>query len=142
MAYTQAQIENKVDIVINQYQMSGIKYYPLTSTGTPDIYKQQKAKTFGTAVTLVGRAIHKPAQEMIMAIVNGQTYDIAFLFSRLEMVRKLPAAVEGEWIQEAGEIEWRGRRYKIEKVKPSGQVNDHFALLLVFACTIPGHRDS
>lgn len=141
MAYTEAQIESKIDSVLTQYQMGGIQLYKLLSNGTPDLYQQASTKTFDTAVTLVGRAIHKPTMETITAIGDGRTYDIAFEFSRLEMVRKFPAGVEGEWIGVEDEIEWRSRRYKIEKVKPTVQVNDHFALLLVFACSVPGDRD-
>jgi len=129
-----------VDKLITKYRTTTIKYYPYVA-GSVDTYKQ-RTKTFGSAVELVGRAIVDPTSEEVTAVGSGESYDIAFLFSRLEMIRKFPLADEGEWMQPDGEMEWRGgRRYRIEKVKPSGQVGVNFTLMIVLANTIRGSRD-
>jgi len=139
MAYTEAQIQTMVDNVITTHKTTSIVYYPYTS-GSVDIYKQ-RTKSFGTGVTLTGRAILNPTPEMISVIGNEESYDIAFLFSKLEMDRKFPAASDGEWLDVDAEMTWWGRRYKIEKVHPSGQVGLTFSLVIVLACSIPGSRD-
>jgi len=140
MAITEAAIETKVDTTITQYQTTPIRYYPFEEAVQPDLYKQ-RSKVFGLPVTIIGRAIHKPTPEMVTVIGDGEFYDVAFVFSRLEMVRKFPAADEGEWLKTSGEMEWRNRRYKIEKVAPAGQVGVHFALVIALARTVEGYRD-
>lgn len=140
MAITEETAQKAVDRNIERHKTTAILYYPYT-TGVVDRYGQRD-KTFGAAVSLVGRAIHRPTPEMITVIGNGEVYDIAFLFSRLEMLRKFPAALDGEWVDASGQMEWRNRRYKIEKVAPSGQVGETFSLCIVLATTILGERDS
>lgn len=137
---TEAQIQTKVDAVITQYRTTEINYYPYVA-GTMDVYKQ-RVKTFGTAVQLVGRAILNPTPEQLTVIGSGESYDIAFLFSRLEMERKFPLADEGEWMDVSGEMEWWNRRYKIRKVAPTGQVGTSFSLVVVLGSTIQGSRDT
>jgi len=132
-------IEAKVDSVITKFRTTTITYYPYTS-GSTDIYKQRQ-KTFGPGVDLVGRAILKPTTEQVSVIGNDEVYDIAFLFSRTEMTRKFPALSEGEWLNVTGEMEWFNRRYRIEKVHPSGQVQETFILVIVLATSIYGQRD-
>lgn len=140
MATQEEQIGIDIDRILTRYKTTEIKYHPYVS-GSVDIYKQ-RTKTFGTPVSLTGRAILNPTSEQISAIGSEESYDIAFLFSRLEMKRKFPSADEGEWMQPDGEMEWRdGRRYKIEKVKPSGQVGIYFTLMIVLGNTIQGSRD-
>lgn len=136
---TEAQIQTLVDNILTQYQQSTIVFYPYT-TGSSDIYKQ-RTKTFGTAVPLVGRAILNPSKEEISGIGNVEEYDVAFLFSQLEMNRKFPSAAEGEWVDVKGKLTWFSRRFKIEKVHPSGQVGTEFSLVIVLGKTIPGSRD-
>lgn len=136
---TEAQIQKIVDSVITKYATSQILYYPYEA-GAVDIYKQ-RVKTFGAPTTLVGRAILEPTKEQISVIGNDERYDVAFLFSRLEMVRKFPSATDGEWIDVTGEFSWWNRRYKIEKVAPSGQVGTTFSLVIALAMTIQGGRD-
>lgn len=136
---TEAQIQTFVDENITKYKTTPIVYYPYVS-GTVDIYKQ-RTKTYGTPVTLVGRAILNPTNEKISVIGNDERYDIAFLFSRLEMQRKFPSASEGEWLEITGELTWWNRRFKIEKVAPSGQVGESFSLVIVMGTTIQGQRD-
>ena len=136
---TEAQIQTMVDVNLTRYKTTAIAYYPYVS-GVVDIYNQ-RTKTFGTAVSLVGRAILNPTNEKISVIGNDERYDIAFLFSKLEMDRKFPSAAEGEWLDVAGEMTWWGRRFKIEKVAPSGQVGTSFSLVIVLGTTIQGRRD-
>jgi len=137
--YTETQILNMVDEVIAAHKTTAIVYYPYV-TGSTDIYKQ-RTKTFGTGVSLTGRAILNPTQEQISVIGNDERYDVAFLFSKLEMDRKFPSASEGEWLDVDAEITWWSRRYRIEKVHPSGQVGQYFSLVVVLATTIEGQRD-
>lgn len=133
-------IETKVDSLLTKFKQSPITYYPYV-TGAYDTYKQ-RTKTFGTAVTLVGRAIWEPTIEQISVIGNDEKYDVAFLFSRTEMTRKFPSLTEGEWLDVTGELEWNSRRFRIEKVHPSGQVQTRFILVVVLANTVQGNRDS
>jgi hypothetical protein len=137
---TEAQAESAVDQFIDAYQTTEIKYYPYVA-GTPNKYKQN-TKGFGTAVTVVGRAIHNPTPEQVTIIGNGEEYEIGFLFSRLEMVRKFPSGTEGEWISDTGQMEWRNRRYKLEKVQPTAQVGEKFLLMVALGKSIQGSRDS
>lgn len=136
---TEAQIQAKVDIEITRHRTTAINYYPYVD-GVTDIYKQRE-KTFGTAVPLIGRAVLNPTPEQLTMIGNGEKYDIAFLFSRLEMARKFPLADDGEWLDVSGEFTWWNRRYKIEKVAPTGQVGTGFSLVVALGTTIQGQRD-
>jgi hypothetical protein len=140
MGITEASAQAAVDRYVSQFRATEIQYIPYTS-GIVDRYKQRD-KTFGTPVTVVGRAIHNPTEESITAIGQGEVYDIAFLFSRLEMLRKFPGVADGEWIQAEGRMAWRNRTYKIQKVQPSGQVGETFSLVVVLATSILGERDS
>ena len=139
MSYTEAQVQTMVDNLIAVHKTTSIVYYPY-ATGAVDIYKQ-RIQTFGTGVTVIGRAILNPTKEQISVIGNAESYDIAFLFSKLELDRKFPSASEGEWLDVDAQMSWWGRRYKIEKVHPSGQVGVAFSLIIVLGTTIPGSRD-
>lgn len=140
MSNVEENISTQVDSVLTKFQQSTILYYPYV-TGTLDVYKQ-RTKTFGTAVTLVGRAIWKPTPEQISVIGSTESYDLGCVFSRKEMLRKLPSFAEGEWMDVTGEIGWNNRRFRIEEVRPSGQVQEHFLLIIVLGNTIQGSRDS
>ncbi len=139
VAPLQSTIEATVDSLLLKFQTSPIQMFPYTS-GVLDIYKQ-RTKTFGTPVTVVGRAILRPTPEQLSVIGNAEEYDIAFLFARPEMIRKFPAADEGQWIDVKDEMEWYGRRFKIEKAAPTGQVGDTFLLMVILAQNLPGERD-
>jgi len=136
---TEAQIQTKVDQVITAHRTTEINYYGYVD-GVMDIYKQ-RTKTFATPVSLVGRAILNPTSEQLTVIGSGETYNIAFLFSRLEMLRKFPTADEGEWMDVKGQFTWWNRRYKISKVAPTGQVGTSFSLVVALGMTIQGQRD-
>jgi len=137
----ESKIESKVDKVLTHFRTTTIQYYPYLGVTAADLYKQ-RIPEYGTAVSVVGRAVHNPTPEMISAIGDGEKYDIAFLFSRLEMKRRFPSAAEGDWIAPYGKLTWRGRTYTVEKVKPSGQVGEKFLLVIVLADSVEGHRDS
>lgn len=136
---TASAIEKRLDQILSRFQTGPIQYFPPTA-GVADRYGQRD-KTFGTPVTLVGRAIHKPTGEQITAIGDGEKYDIAFLFSRKELRRKFPLSPEGEWLSNYGELTWRSRRYKIEKVAPTGQVEATFLLEVALATNLLGQRN-
>lgn len=136
---TEESVQQAVDTVIQQHRTTGIDYFPY-APGVTDIYRQ-RAKSFGPPVSLVGRAILRPTPEQVSVIGNDEEYDIAFLFSRLELKRKFPAADEGEWLDVTGELEWFNRRFKIEKYHQSGQVGQSFSLVIVLANSIEGRRD-
>jgi len=140
MATREEIIQDRVEQVITDFQNGSIRYYPYIS-GSTDVYKQ-RTKTFGTPISLTGRAILDPTSEQITFIGNGELFDIAFLFSRVELVAKFPSANEGEWLDVDAQIEWfNGRRYKIERVHPSGQIAEKFLLTIVLANSIEGQRD-
>lgn len=132
-------IETQVDSVLRKFQTTQIQYFPYVA-GATDLYRQ-RVRTFGSPVTLVGRAILNPTKEKLSVIGNDEVYDIAFLFSRLEMIDKLPTHSEGLWMDVDGEMEWWNRRYRIVKVKPTGQVQERFLLVVVLGTTIEGARD-
>lgn len=137
---TEEGIDRKVDQLLSYFHGTTIIFHPYYH-GTADIYKQ-RTKEFGDPVTMVGRAIHNPTEEQITVIGNGERYDVAFLFSRREIIRKFPTLAEGEWGKGVdGEMAWWDRRYKIEKVQATGQVATHFLMVVVLGTTIQGHRD-
>lgn len=133
------QIENYVDKVIRRYKTTQILYYPYESGGL-DIYKQ-RTKTYGTPVELIGRAILTPTKEKLSMIGNDEIFDIAFLFSRIEMLKKFSSMEEGEWMNIDGEMAWWNRRYRIIRTHPTGQVGVNFLLMVILANSIPGVRE-
>jgi len=140
MPLTEDAIEAKIDSVLTKYQnLAPIQYYPY-ATGSTDIYKQ-RTKTFGTPVTVIGRAINRPTKEMVTVIGDGEVFDMAFLFSRLELVRKFPAATEGEWMDTYGQMGWNSRRFKIEAARPTAQVATKYLMMVILATTIEGQRN-
>jgi hypothetical protein len=141
MLFTEDNIQKVVDYYITQRRTTPIQYLEYTP-GATDRYGQRDKAFAAPSPDLIGRAIHKPTYEKVTVVGQGEVYEIAFLFSRLEMLRKFPAAADGEWIQAEGRMVWRNRTYKIEKVKPSGQVGVTFSLVIVLANSILGNRDS
>lgn len=128
---TEAQAEAAVDALISKYPQGQIQYYPYV-TGATDIYKQRTV-SFGAPVTVVGRAIVNPTEEQVTGIGKLVDIDVAFLFSRLEMVRKFPSASEGAWMEDSGQLSWNGSRYRIVKAAPTGQVSTKFLLFVALA---------
>jgi hypothetical protein len=138
MSAVESAIETRVDeLLTDQFRTTAIQYYPYLSS-VVDRYKQ-RTKTFGSPITIRGRAINNPTPDLISVIGNNERYDVAFLFSRLELKRRFPAAAEGEWLSTDGEMSWFERRFKIEKVKATGQVSTHFLITVALGCTIQGH---
>jgi hypothetical protein len=133
---SEAKAQRAVDAVITRYKTSPILHYPYVAQ-TPDAYGQSRPG-FGVATTLVGRAIHRPTKEAITVIGDGEVFEIAFLFSRLEMLRKFPSAPEGEWISSADQLSWQNRRYRILHVRPTGQLGETFSELIVLGETLVG----
>ena len=131
--------ESKVDRVLRTYQVSPIQYFPYES-GVADVYGQRD-ESFGTPVTLIGRAILTPTPEQLSMIGNDEKWDIAFLFSRLVLVETFPSEDEGEWLDTSGQMGWNNRRFKIEKVHQTMQVKTKFLGVVVLANSIEGERD-
>jgi len=136
---TEAQAQRATDRAIRRYRASTISILKLESAGTPDRFGQSRA-TFSTGVPAIGRAIHNPTKEQITFIGDGERYEIAFLFSRLEMLRRFPALPEGKWITTYDKIAWKGNTYKLEKVQPTGQVGTTFSLVVALGSTAEGDR--
>lgn len=141
MLMTEAKVQTVVDHYITKFRTTPIQYLAY-APGVVDKFRQRDKTFVAPSPDLTGRAIHRPTPEKVTVIGQGEVYDIAFLFSRLEMVRRFPAADDGEWIQAEGRMVWRNRTYKIEKVKPSGQVGLTFSLVVVLANSILGDRDA
>ncbi len=139
MTNPERSIQLAVDKQLTQFRHSQIRYFPYAS-GPTDVYKQ-KVKQFEPPVPLIGRAILNPTKEQVSVIGNDEVYEIAFLFSRLEMLRKFKLANEGEWMDVTGQMEWYDRRFKIEKYHQSGQVGPEFSLIIVLANSLLGQRD-
>lgn len=137
---TEESIQKRVDEVITRFKTTPIQYFEYIN-GVTDIYGQTD-KEFSAGPFLTGRAIHRPTAESVTIIGQGEVYEIAFLFSRLEMLRKFPSGVEGEWMDASGRMRWRERDYKIEKIKPSGQVGETFSLFIAVANSLLGNRDT
>ncbi len=135
---SEAEIQTKVDEALTKYNSGPINYFEVIP-GVEDIYGQS-TPTYEAAVPLVGRSILKPTPEKVTVIGNGEMFDLAFLFSRLEMLRKFPSLDEGRWIDIRGEMTWDNRRTRIEAVRPSGQVEASFSLIIILASSIEGAR--
>lgn len=140
MNASEAAIQNKIDETITRFKTTEIRYFPYES-GTIDIFRQ-RTKSFSAYISLIGRAILRPTPEKVTVIGNDEQYDVAFLFSRLEMLRKFPAAEEGKWIVSSGKMWWWDREYKIEHVRPTGQTGLTFSMIVVLANSYQGKRDS
>jgi hypothetical protein len=136
---TEAQAQRATDRAIRRYRASVITVLKFASAGTPDRFKQSQA-TFSTGVPIIGRAIHHPTKEQITVIGDGERYEIAFLFSRLEMLRQFPLLPEGKWVTTYDRISWNGNTYKLEKVQPTGQVGTTFSLVVALGSTAEGDR--
>lgn len=137
---TEAQIQAKLDqLVTVKFKTTPIQYFGY-APGPLDLYKQ-KSKVFTAPILLNGRAILNPTKEVLSVIGNEERYDVAFLFTRAEMLRKFPTKVEGQWMDVSGELEWYSRRFKIEQVRPTGQTSTTFHLMVVLAMNLPGGRD-
>jgi hypothetical protein len=135
---TEDRAEAAVDYGIRRCRSSSIEYVPYVP-GAVDVYRQ-KDKVYGVPVPLVGRAIVSPTPELITVIGNNEKWDVAFLFSRVEMVSQFPLADEGEWMDTSGEMTWDGKRFKIGRAAPSGQIGEKFLLFIVLGTTIEGQR--
>lgn len=136
---SETSVQKAVDIYLTKFRTSEILYYPFVA-GIPDEFMQQ-TKTFGPPISLIGRAVLRPTPEKLTVIGNDEQYDVAFLFSRLEMLRKFPLAEEGEWILSSGQFNWWNRRFKIEKVRPTAQTGQTFSLVAAMANSLQGARD-
>lgn len=134
---TEQSISAKIKKIIAASNSGPIDFRPYTQ-GTPDAYGQREP-SFGTAVPLIGRAILKPTMEEISSIGKDMAYDIAFLFSREELVARI-SANEGRWVNVEDRMEWKGAAYKIVKVHPTGQISDKFLMVIVLASTVVGQR--
>lgn len=133
-------IQATLDKYLIQFQTTGIQYLPYVATAV-DPYGQQ-VKTFGTPVTVIGRAILRPTPEKVTVIGNDEQYDVAFLFCRAELLRKFSAAEEGKWMESSGRMTWWDRTFKIEHCRPTGQVGLYFLLFVALANSLQGERDS
>jgi len=136
---TEAQAQRATDRAIRRYRASTISVLKFASAGTPDRFGQSRA-TFSPGVPVVGRAIHNPTKEQVTVIGDGERYEIAFMFSRLEMLRRFPALPEGKWITTLDKVTWNGNTYKLEKVQPTGQVGTTFSLVVALGSTAEGDR--
>lgn len=139
MKLTEANIELLVDKILSKYRQSEIAFTPYVA-GAVDPYGQ-RTKTYGTPVPITGRAILNPTNEQITAIGDGEVYDIAFLFSRLQLVEKFPTSAEGEWLDNYGLATWNNRTFDIVRVAPTGQISTKFLLVAVLANSQEGQRD-
>lgn len=133
-------IQTYVDKMIRRYRTTPIVYEAYETGQAVDIYKQ-RVKTYLPGVELVGRAILNPTREKVTIIGNGENYDIAFLFSRIELLDKFPLALEGQWLNVDGRMTWYNRQYRIVKAQPSGQVGQTFSLFIALGESYPGKRD-
>lgn len=139
MRLTESNIEAAVDRILSRYRQSEISFLPYSS-GTVDQYSQ-RSKTYGTPVPLIGRAILNPTREQISAIGDGESFDIAFLFSRLQLIEKFPSAPEGEWLNNYGRATWNLRTFDLVRVAPTGQIGTKFLLTVALGKTIEGQRN-
>lgn len=136
---SEATAQRAVDRVIRKYRTSTINVLKLESAGIPDRFGQSRP-TFSAGVSVIGRAIHHPTNEILTVIGDGERYEIAFLFSRLEMLRKFTTLPEGKWITTYDRIVWNGNTYKLEKVQPTGQIGQTFSEVVALGNTAEGDR--
>lgn len=127
-----------VDRAIKRYKTSGIEV--LTHIpGVPDKFQQSRS-TYAPGISVIGRATHSPTAQMISVIGDGERFGVAFLFSRLELIRKFPAGTEGKWISTNDKMSWNGNVYAIAKARPTGQVGETFSEMVILANTPEGER--
>jgi hypothetical protein len=136
---TESLAQRSADAVIRKYRTSTILVRKYVSSGVPDRFGQA-IPVYAAGLDVVGRAIHHPTKEQISFIGDAERYGAAFLFSRLEMLRKFPGLAEGKWITTYDRIVWNGNDYKLEKVQPSGQVGRTFSLVIALGNTPEGER--
>lgn len=137
---SEAAIIAKVASVLQTYG-TDIDVLKSAGVGVADVYGQGD-RTFDAAVSVRGRAIQKPTQDQLSFIGNDDEVEIAFLFSRTELVAKFPSAGENEWLEKTDEFGWEGRRFRALSVHPTGRVQAYHAMVAVVAETIPGASDT
>lgn len=132
---SEADIQARVAAVIDSHggDLAVRKYV----SETQDRYKQGVV-TFGTPVICRGRAITRPTREQLSFIGDGQEVEVAFLFSRLELVAKFPALGEGVWLTTKDEVGWGGQWWRLVSAHPTGRVSTQCSMLVMIGETAPG----
>ena len=111
----------------------------LQATGTPNRYGQA-TKTYAAGVTLPGRGIIDPSQDLLTQIgAMRDEFDCMFLFSKQHLDDAFPAATPPDWMNVDDEIEFEGKRYAIVKVHPTGKTYGNYLLLIVLGVTLAGN---
>lgn len=129
------------DASIRKYRTSELRVYRFLSAGTPDRFGQA-VPVYDGGTVVIGRAFHDPTQEQVTFIGDGERYGAAFVFSRLQLLKKFPALAEGKWITTYDRITWKGNEYKLDKVQPAGLIGETFSVVVALGNTPEGGRVS
>lgn len=132
MSGLEAKIQTQVDNLLSVVQFGeAVKVYKFQSAADNYPYGRGGAIVYSTALDVTGRIITEPTEELLTLIGDGLKWDVALLFSRLELVRKFSAADENEWLSVDDEFEHGGMRYACIKMFPTGRVHTQHSLIVV-----------
>jgi len=124
----------KVDETITAYGKNMDVYQFVSLEDRPDYpnnaYEQKVPVYYRPPTVVVGRVLTEPSEEIITAIGKRVEWDVAILWSRLEMLRKFPSGEENKWINEDDFVYDGDTYYSLTKVFPSGQIKDYRHLVI------------
>ena len=133
MAMTDAILVEKVDTIIERFGQS-VVVRKVSEEGEPNRYNQT-ADSY-ESITCTGRAITKPTKQQITVFGDGVDVDLMVLFARQELIEKFPEGVEPQWITKRDRIQFEGREYNIDWVKPSARLKEYYSLVVI-GCSLP-----
>lgn len=133
-------IQKKVRSALTRHgtDIDVLKY---TTGAVLDQYKQGEPE-FADPIEVRGRGIRRPTKDQLSMIGDGEEVEIAFVFSRLELNEKFPAATEPDWITNDDRIGFEGKLYRILSTHPTGKIHLTYSMLVALAETIPGGAEA
>lgn len=139
MGLTENYVLRVVDTTIANHTDAGsigvVKY-----AGTVlDQYKQGEPTYAAFAVPTTGRGIRQPNMDQLSMIGDGESVEIAFVWSRLELARRFPSAADPmKSIDTRDRLEFEGKTYRILSTHPTGKSHSVYTMLVVKAASLPG----
>ena len=128
----EASVLNKVDKLLTDHQ-SLEPIYILKYEGTlpsPKTPFTTAVKKYGSPILVVGRAITNPTKELASLFGNLAKLEIAFVWSRLELIKKFPLAAENDWLDSKDIVQYKDNTYDLIQVKPSGHYASFCTLVI------------
>jgi len=107
------------------------------SSLTTDQY-QQGDPTFNTVVNTTGRGIRQPSADELSVIGDGENVEIAFVWSRLELIDKLSSYPTDKWLDNKDRIQFEGKVYRILSTHLTGKAFDLYSMVVCKAESLVG----